>query len=331
MSFLLSFENLEIYQKGRCLISDFNLKLERGKIYPLIYDSTGEDFRYFFRFLLGMRGEIAGKIETDQEFLAENWRESSAFLPARGGFYPELKVAEQLELISDKYGHLNLERALEICRQFNISRQNLLKKLPEYQGRIVLLAGLLASSARILLLEEPGSNLPAVQEEKLLNLLQNFLSSGRTILLIVREEQAEKYPGEYFYFLTPAGLRIEPRGEQQGFSQKNEVKVNKIAVWEDESARLIDHDSINWISTSGGKSTLHTDQEEFEINLLLKDLEEQLSFPPFFRCHRSFIVNLEKIDRISSWFQGKLNIYIAGEKIPVSRSRAAELKDFLDV
>ena len=106
-------------------------------------------------------------------------------------------------------------------------------------------------------------------------------------------------------------------------------KIKKIPVWNDEKAFLIDHKDIKWISTYKGKSTLHTKDKEYNVNLLLRELEDRLDFPPFFRCHRSYIINLNHIEEVITWFNGTYNLKIEEEEIPVSRSNVKELEEIL--
>ena len=60
----------------------------------------------------------------------------------------------------------------------------------------------------------------------------------------------------------------------------------------------------------------------------LKKAEESLGgFPQFFRCHRTYLVNLNKVEYISGNAQGlKLHIKGCSESIPVSRSLNQQLR-----
>ena len=60
----------------------------------------------------------------------------------------------------------------------------------------------------------------------------------------------------------------------------------------------------------------------------LKNAEQRLSeFPQFFRCHRTYLVNLQKIEHISGNAQGlKLHLQGSSDPVPVSRSLNQRLK-----
>ena len=65
-------------------------------------------------------------------------------------------------------------------------------------------------------------------------------------------------------------------------------------------------------------------------NLTLQELEEQLKDHNFFRCHRKYIVNLDKIKQIIPWFNGTYLLLLKDKEkteISVSRTYVKELKE----
>ena len=63
----------------------------------------------------------------------------------------------------------------------------------------------------------------------------------------------------------------------------------------------------------------------------LKVYEEQLmAFPQFWRCHKSYLVNLDKVERVSGNAQGyRLHLQLTDETVPVSRGNNLVLKEKL--
>ena len=78
-----------------------------------------------------------------------------------------------------------------------------------------------------------------------------------------------------------------------------------------------------FVCTIGGK--------KYEIRNRLNELEEALDPADFFRCHRNFIVNVNQIGQLASWFnRGYLLIMNPSrDEIPVGRVYAAKLKNYL--
>lgn len=62
---IVEFKNIDIYNGDNIFLKNFNLNVERGKLYPLVYSRGKEEFKYIFRYLSNLRGEYSGRIEFD--------------------------------------------------------------------------------------------------------------------------------------------------------------------------------------------------------------------------------------------------------------------------
>jgi len=72
---------------------------------------------------------------------------------------------------------------------------------------------------------------------------------------------------------------------------------------------------------------------EFEIKTPLKDLETRLNSYSFFRIHKSYLVNLEHVTRLTPWFNGAYQLEIEGreELLSVSRNYVKALRTRLEI
>ena len=70
------------------------------------------------------------------------------------------------------------------------------------------------------------------------------------------------------------------------------------------------------------------DNEKITVSKTLKDIEEMLHDPQFFRVHNSHIVNLKEVDKYVKGDGGHL-VLKDGSVIPVSRARKQVLLDYL--
>lgn len=118
-----------------------------------------------------------------------------------------------------------------------------------------------------------------------------------------------------------------PEGNDTG------VKTSLVSAVEDKSKRLfftskyhtticLNESSIRYIE--GGKgvcSNIYTDDAVHTVNTLLKDLQKQLP-SNFYRCHMSYIVN---VDRISSISSNRITL-IDGTEIPIPVKKAVIIK-----
>ena len=79
---------------------------------------------------------------------------------------------------------------------------------------------------------------------------------------------------------------------------------------------------IIYIETSKHKNFFYTKTHVYSIYRKLSELEEELNEYGFVRIHLSFIVNMQYIDKISSYVLRLTN----GKEISVPKSRYAEVK-----
>ncbi|ACL69798.1 LytR/AlgR family response regulator transcription factor [Halothermothrix orenii] len=98
--------------------------------------------------------------------------------------------------------------------------------------------------------------------------------------------------------------------------------------------KLLKPSEIYYATTEGGKVFITSEEGVFEFANGLKELEEMLNLPQFFRCHRSYLVNLSKVKELIPWFKGNYYLIIndeSEEEIPVGRTRVNELKKKLNL
>lgn len=94
-------------------------------------------------------------------------------------------------------------------------------------------------------------------------------------------------------------------------------------------------ENILYIEVSGNYVDIfYVKDDKIQHNLLratIRQIEDELTdFPVFIRCHRSFIVNVNRILHVSGNAQGyKLSLQGTNEQIPVSRTYMKNLKDAL--
>ena len=122
------------------------------------------------------------------------------------------------------------------------------------------------------------------------------------------------------HFHTPA--EQEP-GKQTG----------KLAVEGDGEIFYLDPKDILYISREEKYSKIVTKTREYETKIPLKDLEIRLTTYSFFRIHKSYIVNLDYVTRLTPWFNGAYQLEIEGrnEMLSVSRNYVKSLRTQLEL
>ncbi|RBP66743.1 LytTR family two component transcriptional regulator [Alkalibaculum bacchi] len=114
---------------------------------------------------------------------------------------------------------------------------------------------------------------------------------------------------------------------------KKAVALNKLSVLKEDKILLIDIKSIIVIYTEDRNIYIKTKEETFHSNYSIQELEKKLSDKGFFRTHRSFLVNLNKIKEISPWFNGSYMALLDGYdgEVPISRNNVKAFKNILGI
>lgn len=155
-----------------------------------------------------------------------------------------------------------------------------------------------------------------------------------------REYAAEAFELKAFdYILKPySEKRIKEVLDNLTSCQNNNIlkennKINKITVSLDEKLIVLSIDEIYYIEIVEKESLIYTQNFSYTSKLNLSKWEEILPKNKFYRTHRSYIVNLDKIREIEPWFNGTyiLKLENIKFKIPVSRNNVKEFKELLSI
>ena len=120
---------------------------------------------------------------------------------------------------------------------------------------------------------------------------------------------------------------INIKNEKTILIKNNNLK--KITVNIDERLYVISLNDIDYIEASEKETLIFSNQKKYVSKIKISKWEEMLKGNNFYRCHRSFIVNLDKITEIEQWFNSSwiLKIKNYTTAIPVSRNNIKELKE----
>lgn len=104
----------------------------------------------------------------------------------------------------------------------------------------------------------------------------------------------------------------------------------KIAVKDGGNITLVPISDIDWVDAAGDYMCLHVDGTIHVMRVTMKALEQQLNPALFQRVHRSTIVNIKRIEKISSHINGEYHLILnSGDKLKMSRSYKDKVSTFL--
>ncbi|WP_423409398.1 LytR/AlgR family response regulator transcription factor [Heyndrickxia sp. MSNUG] len=126
------------------------------------------------------------------------------------------------------------------------------------------------------------------------------------------------------------------RIEKRFLTQKDKEpgkQAGKLAVEGDGEILYLEPKEILYISREEKFSKIITRTNEYETKTPLKDLESRLLPYSFFRIHKSYLVNLDYVNRLTPWFNGAYQLQIEGreEMLSVSRNYVKALRTELEL
>ena len=109
---------------------------------------------------------------------------------------------------------------------------------------------------------------------------------------------------------------------KNGSSQMNFLKNNKIV--------FVEKKDIFYFESVDDKVFAYTQDDVFETNLKLYELEQILYSKSFFRANKAVLVNLNKIKSLSPAFGGRFEAILKNDyKVIISRNYVPKLKELL--
>ena len=110
-------------------------------------------------------------------------------------------------------------------------------------------------------------------------------------------------------------------------------RKSKLLVTDRKRHLMVDADDIVFASVSDGCVQVSTRELNGETHYrTLEELQANLDPQIFWRVHRSFLVNINRIKEVVPWFNRTLQLKMADQaetEIPVSRSNSRKLKEYL--
>jgi len=121
---------------------------------------------------------------------------------------------------------------------------------------------------------------------------------------------------------------------QQASSKTNrsEPHIQQVFVRDGEKCWFVKMNDIRIIESVGNYSRIYFDHNKPLIQRSLNYLEGVLDENTFFRINRQQIINLNYIEKLNTWFTGKLKITLkTGEELEASRRRSNEIKNMFSL
>ncbi|WP_321575610.1 LytTR family transcriptional regulator DNA-binding domain-containing protein [Paenibacillus guangzhouensis] len=125
-----------------------------------------------------------------------------------------------------------------------------------------------------------------------------------------------------------------PPSSSESPIQTYPMRIEKIPAKVNDKIILFDPTEILFIESNEGVSQLHVNEGVFPCAIKLGDLEEKLKLFGFFRCHRSYIVNLQHVREVITWTRNSYSLILddkSKSSIPLSKGKFDELRAIIGI
>ncbi|SFE02086.1 transcriptional regulator, LytTR family [Lentibacillus persicus] len=212
-----------------------------------------------------------------------------------------------------------------------------LHKCSDSELRRVYFAKYYMSGVAPVVFREPIHGVDVRTVKTFQNMLQKLKEDGRPALVLVSNMEHAMLVSDSAYKLQASGLHtieIDEDNEKNSDTGQSDVTMNanlfKIPAKVDDKMILFDPPEIDYIESQDGKAMLVINNETYAMDATLAEIEKKLEIYGFYRCHRSYIVNLQKVREIITWSKNTYSLKVDNKiqsTIPLSRTKIQDIQE----
>ncbi len=225
---------------------------------------------------------------------------------------------------------LPLARADEVLAHVGLADQSAAPagRLPSGLARRLAFGRAILHRPTILLLVEPFAGCDVTSQALLAGLIRQSANEGTVVLILATETTGLHSLCQVIHELE-RGRIVRTRTPQE---VERTAPPFKIPARLEGKVALLNPADILYASADGDRTYLHTAEGRVPSHFTLAELEERLARSGFFRAHRSFLVNLQRVKAVIPYTRDSYTLILddtASTEIPLSKTSARELRDLL--
>ena len=104
----------------------------------------------------------------------------------------------------------------------------------------------------------------------------------------------------------------------------------KVPAKSGDATLLFDPREIDFVESVNRANFVSVRGELYPVQMTLDELEGELGRYGFFRCHRSYIVNVQKVAKVERFARNSFNLTLADAartSIPLAKGRAEQMRE----
>ncbi|MGE8205073.1 LytTR family transcriptional regulator DNA-binding domain-containing protein [Heyndrickxia sp. NPDC080065] len=251
----------------------------------------------------------------------------------------------------------------QLLNRIGLNKRGRIDKLSFSEKKRLQIGRAIIHNPDLLIIEEPIQNVDIESHYIIQNLISDFTDQGKAVLITTSNLENAIMMTNEVYILNSDGIKkldVVDETVSQNEEEMNLLSVEEVSVSQDEEdvaneeipmsstpfrfekipakvndkIILLDPTEIDYIESNDGVSNLHVKGEIFPCTYPLNQLFDRLYPFGFFRCHRSYIVNLQKVREVITWTRNSYSLVLDDAKkssVPLSKGKLNELKEIIGI
>ncbi|WP_164669785.1 response regulator transcription factor [Virgibacillus doumboii] len=251
------------------------------------------------------------------------------------GLYKRLTVEENIVFYHKWFGCDTPVPEILVLFELQTCAKTPLHKCSESEVRRVYFAKYYMTGVEPMVFQEPIHGVDIKTTNTFINMLEKIKENNIPVLVLVSNMEHALLLGDVPYKLQEKGIQqIEvDDGEEQAVADGGSPAIAnlfKIPAKVDDKMILFDPPEIDYIESQDGKAMIVINDEAYAMDSTLAEIERKLEIYGFYRCHRSYIVNLQKVREIITWSKNTYSLRIDNKSqstIPLSRTKIQDIQE----
>ncbi|MFP4976113.1 LytTR family transcriptional regulator DNA-binding domain-containing protein [Paenibacillus sp. CN-4] len=325
---------------GQCTVVQCNHEIGRSLIRSFFEEQTPSPIEVTYRGepLLLFRPETARRI---------------GFCALDEGLYERLKVKDYLKFWTEL--HASRKTVSELLSLIGLERKTneRISRLSYSEKRLLGFVRSLLHEPELVIWEEPEQHLDLDSCMTVRRMIDGLVNKNTAMLVTCSTlEQSLSLSSRIFRLAGGEAVPVpvqettdvsEPEfafAEEEPFSPSSEtppepaVLLSRLMVKTEDKYVFIDPLQVFYVESSEGSTCLYTKEDSYPCAWTLAELEDKLRPYRFYRCHRSYIVNLDSIGELIVWSRNSYSLVLNDAKrsrIPLSKGKFEELKSMVGI
>lgn len=196
-----------------------------------------------------------------------------------------------------------------------------IETLSDLQKELLKLFRMSLFNPDLIMIESPMHDFSIEESEVYTKAINNIRNDGITAALFSSSVEELLLLNSEIYQMIDGHLTL-----------LNKETTFKLSSHKDNQQFFFEPKEIDFVESINGISHFKVQSKYYPTNLTMNQLEQKLNNYGFYRCHRSYLVNLNRISEITNYAKNSYGLILNGpqhDQVPLSRTKVDEIKHLL--